>query len=211
MALNANALLTIEEARAAFGLTDSAHDGELERVINRASDLAENVYCHRALKQRTITALRVEGPRSGCHLYPAAWPIDPAGTVVVVVNGTTQTLWTAESDGDPDDFDVQVYPDHFYRAQGWAPTGQTRRNVVLTYDGGYDPVPEDLKVAAVELVLKLYGPTEQQRPDFASMSGPGGSLQTLDGQWAGSASGTPWSLTRRSKEVFESYRRVGVG
>ena len=57
----------------------------------------------------------------------------------------------------------------------------------------------------------MWGPLEQQRPDFASMSGPGGSMQTLDGMWPGQGDNVaPWSLSRRTKEVFESYRRVRV-
>lgn len=211
MALSAIALVSLDEAKSALGIDDSSQDAAVESLVDQASALAENDYCRRPLKQRTLTNLRVAGPCQSRTLYPEAWPIDVAGTVAVAVNGTAQTLWKSESDGDPDLKDVQVYEDHFYRPHGWYPTGQTERNVVLTYDGGYDPVPEDLKVAVLELILKLYGPLTQQRPDFASMAGPGGSLQTLDGQWAGAAGTGPWSLSRRSKEVFELYRRVRIG
>jgi hypothetical protein len=208
VALDPTALVTLAEARAVLGFATSEQDAEVEAVIHRATALAENDYCLRPLKQRTITNLRTSGP-SGKHLYPEAWPIDPVATVSVMVNGVAQTLWKNEGDGDPDEKDVQVYRDHFYRPLGWAPTGATERNVVLTYDGGYEPVPEDLKVAVLECIQKMWGPLIQQRPDFASMAGPGGSLQTLDGQWSGqSGTGGIWSLSRRSKEVFESYRRV---
>lgn len=207
MTLNANALVDLAEARAVLGFgADTSQDASVESVINRASDLAENVYCLRPLKQRTFTNLRIEGTRWP-KLYPEAWPIDTVGTVTVSVNGAVQSLWKSEGDGDPALMDVQVYPDHFYRAEGWLPTGRVGRNVLVTYDGGYDPVPEDLKVGVLELIAKMWGSLEQQRPDFASMAGPGGSLQTLDGQWSGQ-SGVPWSLSRRTKEVFESYRRV---
>lgn len=207
MALNPNALVSLIEARAVLGYGgDSSHDEALELVINRASDLAEHTYCLRPLKQQTYTDLRFRGT-SWPEIRPRAHPIDTAAAVVVTLNGVVQTLWKSEADGDPDLMDVQVYPDLFYRAEGWASTGRTVRNVVATFDGGFDPVPEDLKVATLELITKLWGPLEQQRPDFASMSGPGGGLVTLDGQWSSvqSAEGV-WSLSRRSKEVFESYR-----
>jgi hypothetical protein len=215
VALAANALVTMAEARTVLGISGSTSDADVETMINRASDEAEHVRCMRPLKQRVITTLRVEG-RCGPWLYPewyegAAWPIDPVASVpVVIVDGVTQTLWKSEADGDPATKDVSVYPDHFYRALGWAPTGTTSRNVVLTYSGGYNPVPEDLKVAVLELIAKRWGPLQEQRPDFASMAGPGGSLQTLDGQWSGqSGSGGVWSLSRTSKEIFELYRRKG--
>lgn len=210
MALSAIALLTVPQAREALGIPASDQDEQVEYVINEASALAENTYCMRPLKQRMVSNLRVESP-PGRRLYPELWPIAQGFGVTVSVNGTTQTVWASESDGDPDLKDVQVYEDHFYRSVGWNANGKTERNVVLTYVGGYGTVPDDLVTAMKELVQKMWGPLTQQRPDFASMAGPGGSLQTLDGQWAGTTGAGPWSLSRRTKEVFAYYRYKGVG
>lgn len=213
MALSAIALVSVLEARGVLGISDSAQDAAVESMIERATAEAET-RCMRPLKQRTLTNLRVTG-RCGTELYPewypgAAWPINAAGTVAVSVDGVAQTLWKSESDGDPALKDVAVYPDCFYRAMGWNLIGTAARNVVLTYDGGFNPVPEDLKTAVLDLIAKRWGPMIQQRPDFASMSGPGGSLQTLDGQWSGqSGTAGSWSLNRLAKEVFEFHRRKG--
>jgi hypothetical protein len=215
VALSPIALVSVLEARDVLGITDSSQDAAVELMIHRATSEAEHARCDRPLKRRTLTNLRIAG-RCGPYLYPewyegAAWPIDLTAAISVTVNGVVQTVWKAEADGDPDTKDVQVYPDHFYRHLGWEPTGTTRRNVLLTYDGGFDPVPEGLKVAVLELIAKRWGPLTQQRPDIASMSGPGGSMQTLDGQWSGqSGTAGAWSLSRTSKEIFEIYRRKGI-
>jgi hypothetical protein len=208
VALSAIALVSVAEAKRALGIEDSFQDAVVEDVIDKASALAETVYCHRPLKRRAVTDLRVEGPAYGRRLYPVIWPIDTAGLVTVAVNGVSQTLWKTEGDGDPGQKNVQVYPDHFYRAAGWSPTGSTERNVVLTYSGGYDPVPEDLQEAALEVILKIWGPIVKGMPELASYAGPGGSIQTLDGQWAGGTAITSYALSRRAKDVFDAYRMV---
>ena len=68
---------------------------------------------------------------------------------------------------------------------------------------------ESVSVAVPELPQSALS-MQQQRPDFASLSGPGGSLVTLDGQYPGQG-GTTFSLSRRSKEVFDSYRPSDAG
>jgi hypothetical protein len=210
MPLAANALVTLAEGANALGLTTpSSTDASVEMLINQASQLAETTYCMRQLRKRTKTNLRLEGPRS-CHLHPQRYgepaPIDVASPVTVSVDGVVQTVWKSEADGPPENFGVQVYEDHFSRYLGWSSQGRIAENVVLTYSGGYDlPVPQDLSEAILELIQKLYGKMINRLPDVASLAGAGVSMQTIDGQWGGSA--TPvYALSKGTRDVFNAYR-----
>jgi hypothetical protein len=205
MALSPVALVSLPEAYAALGATVGSVDPTVEQLINEVTALAESVYCHRPLARRAITSLRVAGPLTSRELYPDAWPINTAAAISVTVNGQVQTVWRSEADGDPAAFDVAAFPTHFYRAAGWAPT-TIPHNVLLTYEGGYAPVPEDLKAAALELIQRMWGPLTQQRPEVAAYSGPGGSVQTLDAIRPAEA----YALSRRSRDVFVAYRHVRV-
>jgi hypothetical protein len=222
MALSSIALVTMVEARAALGMpSDASDDVNVEQVVNAASALAETVYCSRPLKARAYTNVRIAGP---CHekLYPLiadcdqqlAAPIDTAATVTIILGGTAQTLWKSEADGDPDAKDVAVFRDYFYRSGGWSTTSGfpsgVPRNVLLSYTGGLNPVPDDLKEATLELVQKLYPLLIQGRMDMASFSTAGGSVQTVEGA-VGGAGVELWSLTPRARDVFKSYRLYRVG
>jgi hypothetical protein len=218
MALGPTALVSAAEAKAALQIVDAADDATVDTVIMMATDLAENVYCLRPLKQRAFAAVRLAGP-PGCSLYPPGGrpaanpqaitgPIDRTKPVTVLVNGAAQTVWRSEADGDPAGFEVEVYATHFYRAAGWSPiTGQSRQNVVLSFSGGYDPVPQDLKEATLEVIEKLWAPIRRGVLDLASVAAGGTSVQTLDGQWGGWAGVIPYAISRRSDEIFKAYRQ----
>ena len=203
MALSAIALVSVEEVREVLGINDNSQDTKIERAIDEASAMIETEFCGgRTLKKRTFTDLRVEGPCQRRELYPDAWPIDVSGTIAISVNGTAQTVWTEEADGDPATFDVMAFSDHFFRRAGWAPYSGIRRNVVLTYDGGYDPVPKDLRSATVRFIRRRWGQRFQQMPDLASVTGAGGGFTAMDaGREISDAS--EWAEISR---VFEFYR-----
>lgn len=164
MSLAANALISLARAKAFVNVMGASQDPALEGAINAASTAIES-YCGRPLKARTFTAERVPGPWSQ-RLFPfgrITWPIDLTEAITITVDGQAQTVWRGEADGDPELFDVMARPDHFWRREGWYPTRGYADNVVLTYTGGYDPVPEDLQDACGYVVQRMWGLDQQQQ------------------------------------------------
>lgn len=158
VALQDNALLTTEEACAYLGVSATGQTGDqltsdlVNDLVNRLSDYAEGPSgANRPLVEQTFTAVRFPGQR-GTNLRPRATPISVADPVTLALDGTALTVWKAESDGDPADFDVVVAadtpgtPSHFYRACGWQ--GCAPMPVLATFTAGFETVPGDLKDAA---------------------------------------------------------------
>lgn len=192
-------LVSLAEAEE-FLRTGAEESVALQAAITRASDWIEQL-TRRKLAERTYTNLRLTGPVS-TKLYPPAWPINVSQTVTISLDEVAQTVWRSESDGDVDSKDVVVASDdpwderfglrnHFYRWQGWASAlglywrersnapsstqfGQYR--VLLSYTGGYNPVPEDLKLACLYLLQKVYARDQaKQLAGVASLTFPSGS------------------------------------
>jgi hypothetical protein len=191
IAPNANALVTVEEARAFFpGMTSTAVNDMLQVLVNRASDFCESALgAGRPLRRRAFSDLRLPG-QGGLMLFPPVTPIDVTAPIALSVDGVAQTVWKAEADGDPALKDVIVgavepgVPSHFYRACGWR--GCTPYPVLLSYTGGWAAaedtdgltLPEHVKHAALLVVQTLYRHQEKQLTDVGSLSGgpAGGSV-----------------------------------
>ena len=187
MALDANALVTLQVAKDFLKLTGSADDAVLELLINRASDAAE-AFCRRPLKEKMLTNVRMVGP---CHprLPLLAVPVKTSATVSVTLDGTALTVWKTEADGDPADFDAMLAsfhpegsrgPDHLYRAAGWFGGSVQPYNVLLSYTGGFASVPDDLQQACLYLVQRLFRDYQKQITDVVSVQTAAGGIQLLD-------------------------------
>jgi len=195
-------LVDLGAAKATLNISGTKDDGLLESCINRASAWCESL-CGRPLKERTFSAIRLQGPRS-TKLYLAA-PIKvtgTSGTLTVSVDEIAQTVWRTEADGDPQAKDVMVASDdphdptglrnHLFRsarwdsaaAWGWEGNGRSPfvqpNNVLLTYTGGFNPVPADLQQACLDLLQKLFRDAQKQLGEVVSVSGPSGAVQLLD-------------------------------
>lgn len=191
MPLDANALVTLSDAKTFLRVTGSSDDFAIEGFVNRASELCET-WCLRPLKQKTLTNVRAAGPCS-TRLGLLAVPVrvdDPVDNPVTVsVDEVVQTVWLSEGDGNPADFDVIVAsyhpegtrgPDHLYRAIGWRGASTHPYNVLLTYTGGFAVVPDDVQQACLYLVQKLYRDQQKQVTDVVSVSTAAGGLTLLD-------------------------------
>lgn len=185
MALAANALVELQVAKQHLSVTGESEDGLIEAMINRASKLCE-AHTGRRLKQVTFTNLRLTG-RAWPRIPLRASPVKVTDPVTVSVDGTAQTVWKVEADGDPAGFDVRLGaydpeggrgPDHLYRSSGWAGTGPD--NVLLTYTGGFAIVPDDVQLACLYVVQKLFRDAKRQLAEVVNVSGPFGSTSILD-------------------------------
>lgn len=206
MSLQANALVGLATTKEALATVGSSQDTVIEAVINRASDFCER-YCNRELKERSYTTLRQEAQRT-VRLYPrnpasglyAGSPIKTSATVTVSLNGTALTVWRAEADGDPEDFDVIVRGDHLYRAEGWGSSSDKRPDpAVLSYTGGLSPVPGDLIDACLLVIQKLFRDQTKQVAEVVSVNTPTGGMTLLD-----------TVIPRRARAALDAYRVIAL-
>lgn len=179
MALDATALVDLQDAKGFLVIAGGENDGLIEAAINVAT-LALEQYCNRVFLERAVTAVRVEGPHAR-HLWLRAVPLNPAAAVTVTVDDVAQTVWRAESDGVQGDFDVIARPDHLYRRRGWAACSDPA-NVLLAYTGGFAAaaLPAPVKQACLYLVQRIFRDGKRQLADVAQMSNPMGSVSLLD-------------------------------
>jgi hypothetical protein len=216
VALNANALVSLEEARSWLVITGATDDAKLEDEINRATSLIE-AYCDRVLKRTTAynpVSARYSGVDAYC-LRLSVGPIDVDSTVTVTFDGTAQTVWRKDADGEPDDLDVVVgytdngifhpgkplrplfQPDELYRSAGWLATKVG--GIVVSYSGGLTTIPDDLKEACLYIVQKLWRDRSRGLADIVTTSGPNGSVTILDN-----------ALPRVARQALDRYRLVTV-
>lgn len=188
MAVAANALLTLADAKSYLTIVGTGDDAKLEIIINRMADVIEG-YCNRPLKEAAY-ALRLRGPDS-TRLRPRAWPINITATLTIKKDGTVQTIWKQESDGNPGDFDVIVgsdFPelstgqrDHLYRSSGWKPTAASNPyDVLLTFTGGFAVIPDDLQEAACLVLQKLWRDQQKQLAEITAVTLQSGSITLFD-------------------------------
>jgi len=208
MALQTNAIVSRAEAKSFLTLRGETNDPLVEDVINAASDLCENELNRRIVKA-VYANLRVIGP-AGPKLYLGASPIDIIAPLTVKVGEIAQTVWKQESDGNPADFNVLVASDvpesplgvrtHLYRVGGWGAGNGQPYNVLVSYTGGFNPVPSDLKDAVLYVVQKLYRDRVRQLTDVQTVTAPSGSITIFD-----------IPMPRTARLIFDKYRWRPVG
>lgn len=207
MPVQANALVSLADAKTYLNIAGTSDDAKLEKVIDRASDLIEQ-HCQRPLKEATYTNLRLRGSDSPI-LRPRARPINIVSAITIKVDGTTQTIWKQESDGDPANFDVIVgsgspempngQRDHFYRAGAWKASSSQPYNVLLSFTGGLATIPDDLQEAALLIVQKLWRDQQKQLAEVQAVTMPSGSVTLFD-----------TVLPRRALWLLGAYRELLV-
>lgn len=187
VAANANALFTKDELRGdgvyaqtspLGGITGTDQDDMIQTLINRASDWVE-AYCNRPFVARAYADLRLPAQCSA-YLRPTATPIDITAALTVSLDGTAQTVWKSESDGDPALKDVVVVadapgqPSVLYRHCGWQ--GSPPAPILLSYTGGYAfaALPGDLKDAALLVIQTLHRHWQNLAPYESMPAGASG-------------------------------------
>lgn len=200
MAVSAStgALTSIADVKSRLKITDAAQDDFLQTLVNAASRKIESL-THRLLKQRTYTSVVFNGNgrqafygdplidgyanslASGDAIQQAAWgrrletPL--AAPTAISISGTAQTIGD-----DPDTKDVQVVilgrpsglGDHLYRGSGWT---KGINNIVISYLGGFSPVPEDLAEAAIQTAMAWFMDKDRGYLRLTSFSAQGETVQ----------------------------------
>lgn len=143
MALISEALTTLENVKAYLDEDTTAHDTELTRLINVATYVIEG-YCNRKLAARDYTDEEYDGN----GLAEFQLPHYPVNSITsITLDDTALTEGT--------DQDYVLYSDEgiLYKVDGVWTKGH--KNIVVTYNAGYDSVPYDLEQACI-LLVKFY-------------------------------------------------------
>lgn len=194
----AGALTVIADVKSRLKITDSAQDDFIQTLVNAASRKIESL-THRLLKQRTYASVLFNGNgrqafygdplvdgytnslASGDGIQQSAWgrrletPL--ATPTAISIDGTVQTIGD-----DPDAKDVQAVilgrpsglGDHLYRASGWT---KGINNIVISYPGGFSPLPDDLAEAAIHTAMAWFMDKDRGYIRLTSFSAQGETVQ----------------------------------
>lgn len=179
-------LITIQEYKSYAGINSNGQDSEINSIIPKASALVKS-FCRRTFVD-WVDEVKVEYYSGGTVLLPQETP------VIQIVDlessedfGNTWTSLTEYTDWVLDVEGQQIVP--------VGPNGEFKRRVngyKLSYTAGYEEIPQDLKLAVLDLVtyyLKHEASVQSQitvtstNPQIQYMSGtnlPGHIKRVLD-------------------------------
>jgi len=179
--LRYNALCTSDEVRDFLSGTLSVDDMDrIISLINSTSKLFEN-YCCRTIVANDFTEY-YDGGYSKL-LFLDNFPINTINSVYLVEDLSTETIIPSGEYKIVDSIGI-YYPSVF-------PLGI--QNIKVSYEAGYDEVPEDIKQVCIEEVVRVF--KRRDRLDVTSISKPEGNYNVISDP----------SLPR-TKNVLDYYR-----
>lgn len=215
MSLNANAIVTLAEAKEQMKVenSDTALDDTLETYINDASSAVES-YTQRKIVVQSITNELHDGD-GGNILYPKYFPIQQLSTESSPTDAqklsalqyrfTPSDSWTNVSDDIDEVFIetgdnswkpyIELWDDTFYAG---------RRNIKISYKAGYTTVPSDIKMVVLEMIQMRWNEAKRGN-DWLGMG------NVNQGQSGNNYSATLIELDKRWKRVLDRYRVPSLG
>jgi len=187
-------LVSLDEFKAYKKITKDEDDPKLTIMIRSASELAKT-YCRRSFVDYVDTD-KVEyfDGDSLETLFLGEFPVISVSEVAVAPDGVTYTALTADEDYFIDySVDAIRTADNLPFTIGSYPSF---KSVKVTYRAGYSEVPEDVKIAVMDLVE--YYRQEEYTPRKAFQDS---SIENLGFREGGKA-----SLPAHIKRVFEMYK-----
>jgi uncharacterized phiE125 gp8 family phage protein len=185
VAAAANALITTTEVKRWLNLDGSGDDDFLQEAINDWSDAVET-RCGRIIKQATYTDEAHDGGKKA----------------VLLLHPPVSSITSITVDDDELESDEYVYDEKsgiVRMVSGYAFEG-VNGEVTVTYVGGYDPVPGDLKRAMMQLAALEY-----------YLSGRGRKALAKRGESMGNGSVSyergPQDQEKIMKEIERRYKR----
>jgi hypothetical protein len=170
------ALTTLETLKAELGITGSASDARLTRLITHVSSQIET-FLGRNLERRAVTDTFI---RSRRFLFLTAWPV--VGSVTVTSDGTALTSDQYVLDADEGILSQPVYGVGYGSPCGYLWYG----TVTVDYTGGYllpgsvgANLPGDIERAALDLAIR-YHHVGGRDPTLRSETVPG----VLEQSWS---------------------------
>lgn len=189
-----NPLVTLSDFKAYKKITKTDDDVKLSLIIESANKLAKT-YCRRAFVDY-VNADKVEyfnGNEYGTILL-GEFPVISVTSVEIAADGVTYTALTEDEDYFVDfEIDAIHTPDQLPFTVGAYPAF---KSVKVTYRGGYAEIPEDLKIAVLDLVEYYRQEEYTPRKSFENNT-----IENLGFREGGGS-----SLPAHIKRVFEMYR-----
>lgn len=163
---------------------DLSGDIAVQTILDAACDICRTV-AEQPFTQTTGTAV-LDGTGTDAILLPNL-PVSQAGTVLV--NGTAVTDYTLNNNGVLFRGTAGVLPRPVW------PAG--RQNVTVTYDYGYQQVPDDVRMVALSLASRL--------------ATQGQAVQEAVGDVQVRYAGPPMDLSVGERLVLQRYRQTRSG
>jgi len=141
-------LVTLAEVKAYAGITSNNQDVEINALIPRVSELVKT-YCRRTfLDYVDDTKTEINNGLNSPYIYTEEPKIISVSSVEISTDfGATYTSLT--------EFTDYVIDLNFDRIQAIPSTGFTNyiNGYRITYSAGYETIPEDLKLAVLDLII----------------------------------------------------------
>jgi len=176
--VGAYALVSLEEAKEVLNITDNSAEKDrlIERLIDRTTSLLES-YCDRKFKARDYTNEEYDGDGTD-YLLLDNYPVN---SVDSLYDDTTR-VFNSSSLVDEDNYVI-------YSEEGkigvvsitgspgfYAQFSEGKRNIRITYNAGYSSMPDDLKMIALEILIKKFQTYDSRRVGILSVGVHGDAL-----------------------------------
>jgi hypothetical protein len=139
-------LITKTECKAYLGITSSNRDAEIDLLIPKVSALVQT-YCRRGLVEYASSSVYTQYSDGGFDRI-----ILRETPVINIISFSTSTdygtTWTALNQGE----DWVLSNDYIYAIKSPGYFLPYLNGYKIEYFGGYDPLPEDIKLAVLDLV-----------------------------------------------------------
>lgn len=180
--------VTLAQTKTHLNITAPTYDVELQSFVDRATAAAQTRLGH-PIVAATVTEVH-DGGTPVLLLRRA-----PQYPGVVTVTTVTENGATVTSGG----YVLNAAAGLLHRGTSTSPDcwAAGTQNVTVTYTAGYNPVPDDLQLAVLEMVRHLW--TTQR-------GGMDGRNPLIGDDYQ--SPGTGWTYPRRVTEILDSYRRT---
>jgi hypothetical protein len=180
--------VTLEDAKAHVNKTTTTDDAELQRMLDAA--MARISYEVGPLSPKTFVEEHIDDAPFILRKQPAQTFTAIAETPLYRAYGMPPTA--------PYPSTWRLIGGVLHRTSGWSPYFQTV--ATITYTAGWNPLPEDIRQAVLELTRHLW--STQQGSRASSSSGP-----PMRGSQEQIMAGMSYTLPNRVKELLEPYRQ----
>ena len=160
-------LITVEEYKEALGIIAPKDDLRISALITSVSKLVKT-YCNCSIVDfYTTPKVEVKSIKPGINcLYLSEFPIKDIISIQVVDSGVSKTLGVSEFYLNRDTEGIYYTP-VAHTASCW-PVGLG--NVTVTYTAGYETVPEDLKLAVIDIITYYLKDEHKPRQSLSGAS-----------------------------------------
>jgi len=175
MAIDPNALTTLEDVKAQIGIPvlDTTQDTLLERMINAASEKIES-FLDRRIKKRSWT--EYQDGRGNDRIMLRQWPCDkPTELWDDISNEFTDT----DNMVDVTDFTTEGDPAIGVILLSGLSFSKSNRNIKVVYEAGYDSVLYDISEACINTVEFMYDLRNNRRMGTSTKSKNGETISYL--------------------------------